>query len=236
MTHCPHCLKLLSELSSDKPISESSKIRFLSRIEKVENGCWIFKGGSDKYGRMRAGGRATLAHIISYKIHKGEIPAGHVVMHNCPSGDNPRCVNPDHLGTGTQSDNMRDAVRKGRNNPPVGVRNGVSKLSPDKVAYIRESIHSGTETLVSLTQKYGLTFQCVYKAALGETWASVGGPLIKIKNGRNRIPDSVISQIRSTPWYRGITVDMAKKFGIDQSHVSNIIRGHSRKPIQPTPK
>jgi hypothetical protein len=36
------------------------------------------------------------------------------VLHNCPGGDDPCCVKPSHLWTGTQAENMRDKARKGR--------------------------------------------------------------------------------------------------------------------------
>lgn len=51
------------------------------------------------------------AHVFSYLAFKGKYRAGRVLLHAC---DNPRCVNPDHLKPGTQSQNVRDCVRKGR--------------------------------------------------------------------------------------------------------------------------
>lgn len=41
----------------------------------------------------------------------GPIPPGMFVCHRC---DNPRCIRLDHLFLGTDSDNQRDAVAKGR--------------------------------------------------------------------------------------------------------------------------
>jgi hypothetical protein len=52
------------------------------------------------------------AHCAAYRITFGEYRRGLYVLHTC---DTPLCVRPDHLWLGTQSDNMKDCVAKGRN-------------------------------------------------------------------------------------------------------------------------
>lgn len=53
--------------------------------------------------------KTILAHRLAFKIAYGYLPK--VVMHIC---DNPSCVNPEHLKAGTQSDNIKDCISKGR--------------------------------------------------------------------------------------------------------------------------
>ena len=51
-------------------------------------------------------------HRYMASLHYGEWSIeGKVVCHSC---DNPYCGNPRHLWTGTQGDNMRDKMSKGR--------------------------------------------------------------------------------------------------------------------------
>lgn len=90
-------------------------VRLLTRHEKAEDGCWCWTGYTDgRYGLISIKGKEEKAHRASYSHFKGPIPEGMVVRHRC---DNTKCINPDHLVLGTQFDNMRDMVERGRCRP-----------------------------------------------------------------------------------------------------------------------
>ena len=86
--------------------------RFFQKVNKTDS-CWIWVGAktSRGYGSIRINGKSIGAHVFSYTHFKGKIPDGMIICHTC---DNPSCVNPDHLWTGTYEDNHRDMWLKGR--------------------------------------------------------------------------------------------------------------------------
>src|SRR5690349_16079301 len=89
--------------------------RFWAKVRKT-TACWLWTAGDNGlgYGLIGEGGRGCrrlYAHRVSWEIHNGPIPKGMSVLHRC---DNPPCVRPDHLWLGTQGDNLRDMVAKGR--------------------------------------------------------------------------------------------------------------------------
>lgn len=91
--------------------------RFEAQIKKGEGeACWEWQGALDTggYGMVGIGsgpGHSVKAHRLSYALFVGPIQEGLLVCHHC---DNPKCVRPDHLFTGTHKDNSRDMLQKGR--------------------------------------------------------------------------------------------------------------------------
>ena len=109
--------------------------RFWSKVDKSGD-CWEWTGGKNRkgYGNIRVNGKTVSAHRLSYFLSNGDIPDGLFVCHTC---DNPGCVNPKHLWTGTVSDNAKDMYRKGRGPDFVGEKNPRAKLNPDDIKWIR---------------------------------------------------------------------------------------------------
>lgn len=73
---------------------------------------WPRGRNDDGYGVLRIYGAMRPAHRTAYELsHQISVPATHMVCHHC---DNPPCIRPSHLFLGTNLDNFRDSIRKGR--------------------------------------------------------------------------------------------------------------------------
>ncbi len=109
------------------------------RTVRTESGCREFTGALDRcgYGMVRVGARVWRAHRLAWTLKNGPIPAGKNVCHKC---DNPACIEPRHLFTGTQKENMEDMHRKGRANPPKGAAHYAAILRPANVLSIYDEV------------------------------------------------------------------------------------------------
>jgi predicted DNA-binding protein YlxM (UPF0122 family) len=87
--------------------------RFLASFEKGSD-CWNWIGELDNYGysTVRIGKTHIKGYRLSFELFNSiTLPPKLCVCHSC---DNRKCVNPDHLWLGSQKDNIRDAISKGR--------------------------------------------------------------------------------------------------------------------------
>jgi len=84
---------------------------------------WVRCFNTDGYPRMAGN---VKVHRRIYEISSGLDIAGLVVRHKC---DNPRCINPEHLSHGTQSDNVSDRDSRGRT---------FRKITPEIIARVKD--------------------------------------------------------------------------------------------------
>lgn len=164
---------------------QSIEKRFWAKVKKLpgKNACWewtgAYRGG---YSTFRVQDRQTAGSRVVYLLVFGRFAENLQVCHRC---DNPRCVRPDHLFTGTPGDNLHDAVSKGRmangvrngshthpERVPRGQNHGMSKLTPMAVREIRKKVVKGISQR-ALGQEYGVSQRAVWAVIHQKTWAHV---------------------------------------------------------------
>lgn len=126
-------------------------------------GCWEWTGLKDKdgYGLFSYARKSRRANRMALAFDGREPPAGMMACHHC---DNPGCVNPAHLYVGSDADNTRDKVARGRT--PVGERGYQAKLKDADIAAIRGS----TDRVGVLADRYGVTHSNIVLIRQRKTW------------------------------------------------------------------
>ena len=149
-------------------------LRFWGKVDMSggPKACWSWMGSRlpGGYGRLnRGGGRANLyAHRFAYEQEFGSVPAGYDVCHHC---DTPPCCNPAHLFVGSASDNVRDAVSKGRCNPRKGESHPRAKLTLRDVRSIRKLLSIGVSRK-ELSDRHRVCVETIRRIAIGLAWKS----------------------------------------------------------------
>lgn len=162
-----------------RPLTDEERlIRFFSKVDKTATGgCWKWigaVGGSSKYGHLNVNGKFIKAHRYSYEVHSGKkIPTGLIARHKC---DNKLCVNPDHIEIGTQLDNIRDCIDRGRKRYGIlrGNENARAIISEDQV---REVVKLSSLKIPQreIAAKTGVSKTNVGAIVQGRTWRHVSG-------------------------------------------------------------
>jgi len=141
--------------------------RFWSTVDRQPFGCWEYKGGRTGrgYGRFPLGerSRGVAAHRLSAELTMDDWNPSLMVLHSC---DNEPCCRPSHLFQGTQLDNRRDSIAKGRG--VLGETHGMSRLTEMQVREIRDRRLRG-EKLLALAADYGVSFSTI-SDVVHRTW------------------------------------------------------------------
>lgn len=143
------------------------EVRFTRQyIPEPMSGCFLWMGSVDGrgYGSIKDSQRVTRrASRVSWQLTHGPIPKGMCVCHRC---DNPLCVNPDHLFIGSNADNTRDMLQKGRAHDRRGNN---AKLTPEQVQAVRLS----SETPTKLAERYSISTSTVWLVKTKRRWAHI---------------------------------------------------------------
>lgn len=165
----------------------SLDVALWARVVKGD-GCWLWAGTTYRhgYGTFVFRNKRYASHRVAYTVTFGPFPQHFYVLHTC---DNPPCCNPDHLFLGTQLENMRDMLAKGRGkiycnsgrtyNPgtalyesvPRGERHSNAKLTEAAVREIRAAYVRGAAP--ALAAKYGVDASLIGLVVRRKLWAHV---------------------------------------------------------------
>ncbi len=150
---------------------------FWSKVDKSggDDACWLWTAGlfPSGYGHFYVDGKHCGAHRYAWILTNGAIPNGLEVLHNCPTGDNQRCVNPSHLFLGTQQDNVDDMYAKGRAGKCNGEDQHLSKLTAGDIPRIRSTYLRGSVTLQQLADVYHVSFSTIHCVIKRTTWKHI---------------------------------------------------------------
>jgi len=131
----------------------------LSKVEKnIDTDCWEWlEDIKARYPAVWTHGGMVNAHRLAFVMFNRKLAPGEVVRHIC---DNRRCINPLHLLAGSQADNVKDMVKRGRL---------VSKLAPEQVKEIRQQ-RARKEPALALATRFGVSASTIYNIEHRKSW------------------------------------------------------------------
>lgn len=151
-------------------------VGWAERLRVPELGpCWEWNGyiraGSHGYGVLIIEGESdTRVHRHAYRVWVDpDLKKTEVIRHRC---DNPPCMRPDHLVSGTKKQNTQDAVLRGRISR--GARhNGAKILSDDAIRKIRTRYAAGGIYQRELAAEHGVSTSQISRIIRGDRWKHV---------------------------------------------------------------
>lgn len=135
-----------------------------------EDECWEYQGflNHDGYGQYTDEDRRTCrAHRLMYSLYCEPLAIGEIVRHTC---DNPACCNPAHLENGSQLQNVRDCIERGRFPDRAGESNGRATITQQIADDIRKIYSSGMWSYGLLAQLFEMPRSTIIHIIKNRTW------------------------------------------------------------------
>jgi predicted XRE-type DNA-binding protein len=213
-----------------------------------ETQCWEWKAFRDRDGygffKVKIGGkgRNVRAHRVSYLLAGGELSPDQLLLHTC---DNPSCVNPRHLVPGSNADNMRQKVDRGRMKPQHGEANPANKLTDDVVRQILAVLaQPDPPSQKEIGCRFGVSQMTISLLRQGKIWQHIErppvlyaqAPLKGSAHARSNLTETdvrVIKMLLARP-HPPSQESIGRAYGVPQSTISSIKRGRTWKHV-PTP-
>lgn len=129
----------------------STRLKYWVKAGKLDTGgrgCWLWHGckNTDGYPKITVNGNSNIkGHRYMYaQFNSDENIEGKVIRHKC---DNPLCMKPSHLESGTTLENVQDRVSRGRDYNHV--------TSQEVTAVV--SLRNNEDTYKVIAKKLGIT-------------------------------------------------------------------------------
>jgi hypothetical protein len=159
-------------------LSKTDLIRLWSYIQKGNtDNCWnwLSSGGVlaplTKVPEISIKDKMYAVPRVLWKVIHGNDPGEKLVLHTCSRGQRfNKCVNPNHMYLGTDSDNMYDAWDEGWKYGS-GAFNPNSKLSSDDVNNIRRKYPLKTQKQLSI--EYNVSESCIAAIIHRRSWRHI---------------------------------------------------------------
>lgn len=207
-------------------------------IPEPNTGCWLWFGArSGEYGSVFEGGEQLAAHRMAYEDANGVGSLGLLlVRHRC---DNPPCVNPDHLLSGTKSDNLNDAYERGFIVAVRGEKHPRSRLTEKQVMSMREL--AKTLPVYQIAPMFDVPYSVADHAITGNSWTYLPGAVANpIKDrrlgqpgkkgedaGRVLLSGDDVRSIRSRLAAGDRSKDLADEYGVHPATIGGIKSGRN---------
>lgn len=210
--------------------------RMLDQVDRSAgaNACWPWKASLDKKGygeiAIKDGSRPSgtyFAHRIALEVLGGvAVSDADKVRHSC---DRPICCNPHHLLVGTQADNVRDMVERGRQQDYSSALKGEDHPGAKITAATAIEIFNTVGMSAEIAAQFGVSYNIAAAIKSGEAWSHVTGAAyappgraVGDRNFNSKLTADAVREIRSstTPG-----VVFAKRFGVSQAAISAVRKG-----------